>query len=108
MYIKRSDDGVIVAISKIQEAGFDEQLSTDSDEIQHFLAVSKIARKQSFEESDLNMVRVLEDLINVLIERNLIRFTDLPMAAQSKLLSRRELREDINLLDDEDDRFSLS
>ena len=38
------------------------------------------------------MARVLEDLIDVLITRGLIQFTDLPEAAQEKLLERRETR----------------
>lgn len=43
-------------------------------------------------ESDITLVRVLEDLIDVLITRGLIQFTDLPPAAQTKLLERRQSR----------------
>jgi hypothetical protein len=43
-------------------------------------------------ESDAGMVRVLEDLIDVLIQRGVIQFTDLPVPAQTKLLQRRESR----------------
>jgi hypothetical protein len=39
------------------------------------------------------VVRVLDDLVNLLIDKNLIRFTDLPVAAQRKLIERRGLRE---------------
>jgi hypothetical protein len=35
---------------------------------------------------------VLEDLIDVLITRGVIQFTDLPEAAQAKLLERRQTR----------------
>ena len=38
------------------------------------------------------MVRVLEDLINLLIDNGVIRITDLPEAAQQKLLERGALR----------------
>jgi len=48
--------------------------------------------------SDQGMVRVLEDLIETLIGKNLIRFTDLPEAAQAKLLERRTLRRSVNAL----------
>jgi hypothetical protein len=44
-------------------------------------------------ESDITLARVLEDLIDVLITRGQIQFTDLPVAAQAKLLERRESRE---------------
>ncbi|MDD2918538.1 hypothetical protein [Rhodoferax sp.] len=43
-------------------------------------------------QSDTSLVRVLEDLIDVLINRGVIQFTDLPEAAQAKLLERRETR----------------
>ncbi|MBV0933161.1 hypothetical protein [Marinobacterium weihaiense] len=42
--------------------------------------------------SDLSTIRILEDLIDTLIERQVIRFTDLPDAAQRKLLSRKVAR----------------
>lgn len=43
-------------------------------------------------QSDTDMVRVLEDLIDVLIDRGVIQFTDLPKPAQAKLLQRKETR----------------
>jgi hypothetical protein len=49
-------------------------------------------------DSDQGMVRVLEDLIETLIGKNLIHFTDLPEAAQTKLLERRSLRRSVNAL----------
>ena len=41
---------------------------------------------------DLDMVRVIEDLIDIMIERNLIIFTDLPAPVQNKLLFKRNIR----------------
>lgn len=55
--------------------------------------------------SDQALIRVLEDLIETLVSRNLIHFTDLPEAAQTKLLERRSLRRSLNslqLLQDDD------
>lgn len=43
-------------------------------------------------ETDVSLARVIEDLIDVLITRGHIQFTDLPPAAQAKLLERRETR----------------
>lgn len=42
---------------------------------------------------DSDMVRVIEDLIDVLVEKRLILPTDLPEAAQRKLLGRQLLRQ---------------
>ena len=47
-------------------------------------------------QTDTSLVRVLEDLIDVLITRGVIQFTDLPEAAQAKLLERRETRANLN------------
>ena len=51
-------------------------------------------------QSDTDMVRVLEDLIDVLIDQGVIKFTDLPKPAQAKLLQRKESRANLaNRLD---------
>ncbi|MBY0266684.1 MAG: hypothetical protein K2W84_09755 [Burkholderiales bacterium] len=42
---------------------------------------------------DARLVRVLEDLVDTLIERNVIRLTDLPEDAQQKLLERKRFRD---------------
>ena len=44
------------------------------------------------------MVRITEDLINLLIGRNIINFTDFPEMAQEKLINRRALRNNISAL----------
>ncbi|MBV5298876.1 MAG: hypothetical protein JZU64_12285 [Rhodoferax sp.] len=43
-------------------------------------------------QTDVGLARVLEDLIDVLITRGILQFTDLPQAAQAKLLERRQSR----------------
>ena len=43
-------------------------------------------------DSDSGLARVTEDLIDILILRGVIQFTDFPPAAQAKLLSRRQTR----------------
>lgn len=42
--------------------------------------------------TDADLARVTEDLIDVLIDRGVIQFTDLPTGAQNKLLQRRQTR----------------
>lgn len=46
------------------------------------------------------MVRVLEDLIEVLMRKGLLSITDLPPTAQSKLISRAKARRTLGTLDD--------
>lgn len=51
---------------------------------------------QSLADSDAGLARVTEDLIDILITRGLIQFTDFPPAAQAKLLQRRQTRETLD------------
>lgn len=50
-------------------------------------------------DSDVAMIRVIEDIIDALIEKNVIMFTDLPEAARTKILSRKSARNKLNLPD---------
>jgi hypothetical protein len=106
MYIKRNQDGVIIAISQIAAEDISEFVGDDSTELHLYLQSLKPSQVASLEQSDQAMARVLEDVINLLVDQGTIRFTDLPQAAQTKLLSRRELRgqrHGMDLLDDGDD-----
>lgn len=62
--------------------------------------------KKRLSVSDAEFIRVLEDLIDALLERGVIRLTDLPPHALEKLqerkLTREQLRHGLNLIDDED------
>ena len=105
MYIKRNAAGELIAISKEASAGFTETLDDDAPELLAFLQQAKTAQQLALEQTDQTMARVLEDVVNLLVEQGVIRFTDLPDAAQHKLLNRRELRgkrQGIELLDDGD------
>lgn len=48
--------------------------------------------REALSDTDLGLVRVLEDLIDVLIRKGVLQFTELPAAAQAKLLERRTAR----------------
>lgn len=56
------------------------------------LKLHKQDTQSMLETSDSEMMRVLEDLVNLLTEKRIIQFTELPMAAQKKLLSRKWVR----------------
>jgi len=105
MYIKRNSAGELVAISKEASADFADILADDAPELLVFMQQAKSAQQIALEQTDQTMARVLEDVVNLLVEQGVIRFTDLPDAAQHKLLNRRELRgkrQGIELLDDGD------
>jgi hypothetical protein len=105
MYVKRDSAGTIVAISKFVDTGFTELLADDNVELLAFIQNAKSIGQRELEQTDQTMARVMEDVVNLLVEQGVIRFTDLPDAAQHKLLNRRELRgkrQGVDLLDDGD------
>ncbi|MBT6096283.1 MAG: hypothetical protein HOH04_15465 [Rhodospirillaceae bacterium] len=50
--------------------------------------------------SDLALARVLEDLIEILMDKKTIMFTDFPEGAQQKLRERRGLRKEVTYVED--------
>lgn len=104
MYVKRNAQGQIEAVSQVRASDFDELMPEGSPELMAFLGAGHDG-KELLAATDTELVRVLEDLIDLLVDRDVIRFTDLPDAAQKKLLSRRDtrvtLREGLQLLDDD-------
>lgn len=48
--------------------------------------------------SDDEMIRVIDDLVDLLIAKQVLTFTELPLQAQNKLLARKQLRENVNVL----------
>ena len=106
MYIKRDAEGKITAVSQVVDNDINERVDDDYAELQVFLSAIKNSQLVTLEQTDQAMARVMEDVINLMVEQGTIRFTDLPQAAQTKLLSRRELRcqrHGMELLDDGDD-----
>ena len=97
-YVTRGSDGQIVAVHAVQSEQRDELLAADDAELREFIAAtSDSANLQNvLLASDLELVRVLEDLIAVLIDKRIIMLTDLPQAAQRKLARRYELRSRFN------------
>jgi hypothetical protein len=96
-YIKRASDGSILAVSNEPLDAPCEQLGADAPELRAFLA--GVAEQGGvFETSDLKLIRAIEDVIDLLIKKNVICITDLPLAVQNKLMERRSLRHSLNAL----------
>ena len=96
-YVKRDEQGRIIAVNL--EPGDDlMEVPSGSPELLEFMR--RMGLEQStLEQSDMRLVRVLEDLIDLLIARDVIRFTDLPLPAQEKLMERRSMRQTLGALD---------
>lgn len=97
VYVKRDQDGHIVAVSREQQPDGWETLAQDSPELVAFASILTGGQKELIT-TDLALARVVEDLIDLLIDRHVIHFTDFPEAAQKKLLTRRSLRSSLRSL----------
>ncbi|MBY4675566.1 hypothetical protein [Marinobacterium arenosum] len=95
LYITRDKEGVIQSISQSKDDRHREEIDPEHPEIISFLDNNNIPLNElgELKSSDSGFIRVLEDVIDILIDRDIIQFTDLPDAAQQKLLDRRELRQ---------------
>ncbi|AZD05604.1 tryptophan synthase subunit beta [Pseudomonas chlororaphis] len=93
-YVQRDAQGQLVRVEATPYAEATDTLPADHSEIQQWFAneVVEVSLKQ-LKQSDLEMIRVLDDLIQVLTSKGVIRVTDLPPAAQAKLMDRTQARE---------------
>jgi hypothetical protein len=88
-HVLRDTDGSILSVHREPVPG-SQALPVSHPDVQAFLVAGEEAR--SFAGLDADLVRVLEDLIDVLIDRNVLRITDLPGEAQQKLFDRKHFR----------------
>lgn len=95
-YIKRDEQGRICMVNLEPGEGLLEMPASTPELIEFMKGMGM--EQSGLEQSDMRLVRVLEDLIDLLIERNVIHFTDLPQAAQEKLLERRSMRQSLTAL----------
>ncbi|MGK9172015.1 tryptophan synthase subunit beta [Yokenella regensburgei] len=100
-YIERDASGRIIQIEEVPFTTMTEQRDDRTPEIDEWLLQRdrREASLSQLRQSDLEMVRVLEDLIEVLMSKGIISITDLPLMAQSKLTSRAEARRSLSGLE---------
>ncbi|HEY5789472.1 MAG TPA: hypothetical protein VIX81_02545 [Gammaproteobacteria bacterium] len=118
-YIRRDEAGKICGLDDSPQGAGAEEVSLTDAEVMAFLLGNERARglpagcdlhlpqcmdvvlglqqhRDLMEQADLALIRVLEDLIDVLVNKGLVTFTDLPHAAQQKLLQRQQLRDEVH------------
>lgn len=109
-YVKRDGQGKVVALFQTEQSDAREFLPPHCSEVIQFLASETGTETQilhALAKSDSDIARVTEDLIALLMEKQVILFTELPVAVQQKLINRAKLRatlnaEENNFLDEED------
>ena len=100
VYVQRNENDEIIGVSKKATFEAQEPISNNDPELIDFLALTDLASptkaKKNLEQSDLEMIRVIEDLIDILVDKNIITFTDFPEASQSKILTRQKIRDKLH------------
>ena len=103
-YVTRTANGAIESVSRQALPGA-EPIDEGHPDIQSFFSIQ--TSQHGFDAADTDFVRAIEDLIDILMAKNIIRHTDLPDAVQQKLMFRKGLRrrlnDSLNLLDGEDE-----
>ncbi|WP_428608285.1 tryptophan synthase subunit beta like protein [Sedimenticola sp.] len=101
-FAQRDKQGRIIALFSEPRAEAQEEIPASDEAVLAFLLSGNADRQETksyLSQTDDEMIRVVEDVIDLLIKKNLILLTDLPDAAQRKLIMRKRLRAKF-LLDD--------
>jgi hypothetical protein len=92
-YVRRDPEGRIASLHRDADEPGQEFLEAGDPQLLGFVSVRDGTSGASFAALDADFVRVIEDVIDVLIVRNVINISDFPAEAQTKLLDRKGLRE---------------
>jgi hypothetical protein len=93
-FVRRTADGLIDSLHRAPAPGA-EFLPDEHPEVQAFVGNTP-SDKDDFERLDADFVRVIEDVIDTLIVKNIINITELPEQAQAKLFARKSFRERVS------------
>ncbi len=112
IYVERNTAGQIINVELTSDI-HREKISIDDSELIEFIKNAPNSEELTntiLHRLDLDMVRVIEDLFDIMIERDLIRFTDLPLPVQEKLMFKRKIRNLANektMLQEEEEILNL-
>ncbi len=105
LYTERDEQGNITAITT--DSTKQNQSQPTNEELVEFLSSNGnlTSHEQVLSHMDSKFVRVLDDLIDLLVKKNIIMFTELPEKAQQKIFERKDVRhhlqEDSLLVEDD-------
>jgi hypothetical protein len=90
-YVCRDVDGRIATVQRRADDTCSEFVADGDRELLAFIGADTSAG--NFDQLDAGFVRVLEDVIDTLVMKNILNVTDLPDQAQAKLFARKSFRE---------------
>ena len=99
-YVKKDSDGNIIAIERSEHSSNPADEEKSLVELSAFL--SEVATVHTLEklfvDLDKGMIRVVEDLVDILIQKKLIMLTDLPEEVRKKIFARKQVRDKLHEL----------
>ena len=98
-FVTRHSSGSITSLHREEPsdaAGPAEFLDDDHPDVQAFVGNGAGTGSEGFGRLDADFVRVIEDVIDTLIVKNILNITDLPEQAQAKLFARKSFRERVS------------
>ena len=102
-FVKRDAAGRVMSLHREQDSQDLQYLPLDHPDVLGFLQPIGERRSQGRGEllkSDLEMIRVYEDLTDILLSKNVVVLTDFPQAAQEKMMRRKRLRSSLSPIAD--------
>ncbi len=95
LYILKDDDNQVCAVSDKRLSNEWEPADMEDKSLKLFLQNNPGIGTEIMQSSDADFIRVLEDVIDLLIDKQVVQFTEFPDAVQEKLLNRRRYRESL-------------
>ena len=97
-YVARNESGKIVSLSRKKSPDANEIKTSLDSEVWEFLNSKgdEDSLRMSLSLSDLGLIRTIEDIINLLIEKKIISFTELPVETQKRIKDRQRFREKLS------------
>jgi len=102
VFVSRNSQQKIIALYSESGDNHDEEVSISSEEVITFLKSLESTAPNYLEllQSDLEFIRVIDDLIEVLLKKKIIAITDFPKPVLSKMMTRRGIRDQLSPLTD--------
>lgn len=97
LYVSRDKSGLISGIFLSPNPEATEFLPDEHPDVLQFFGGElpeglKHHALMDLTQSDIGFIRVIEDVVDILIKKNILTFTDLPEKVREKILSRKDAR----------------
>lgn len=99
-YVIKDSLGNIIGLYENKSGVYAEWCNEEDAAVQQYKKTLEVEAqaKNTLESSDLDLIRVIDDLTMLLVKKQVIAFTELPIFAQKKLGARQKMRSDMTSL----------